>query len=372
MLYRPTQIVVNLQSIFKNTQAVKAAIGNCKLMAVVKANAYGHGLVQVAKATLSAGASFVGVAIAEEGVTLRKNGITAPILVLGVVNKEGALACLKHDLTITVCQEEFLYTLHALCEKHHAKANIHLKLDTGMGRIGVSDLDALKRMLLIIQDMERITLTGAFTHFANADTLADDYTAVQNKEFKEMVRFLPKGLLLHCANSAATLRYPDTHYDMVRAGLALYGYSPVKTPVRLTPALMFKTQVAFVKQVKKGALLSYGCTYQMPRDGMIATLPVGYGDGYHRNLSEKAYVLIQGVRCKVVGRICMDQMMVDVTHLPLVSPGEEVVLLGKQQTQEIDANELAEWADTIPYEILLAATARVPIDYINQVPEERE
>ena len=364
MLLRSTCTKVDLSNISENVQEIKKFIGDTQLMAVVKGKAYGHGLVEVAKTVLQAGATWLGVAIPQEGEILRNEGITAPILVLSLVNVEGAIACAQNDLTFTLCDAGMLPALQAHCQKHDVMMNVHLKIDTGMGRIGVRTQAEVEHFLHVIEQMPALHLTGVYTHFADADDETSSFSTLQMERFTQFLPLFPKGILVHACASAATLRFSNYHFDMVRMGIAMYGYSNVSTTLTLRPALSWHTEVAHVKQVAKGTPIGYNCTYTMPRDGKVATLTVGYADGYHRAFARMGQVLVHGKRCKIIGTICMDQMMVDVTNVPEVAPGDEVVLLGTQQGETIDASEMATWANTIHYEVLLMPTMRVPTYYI--------
>ena len=369
MQYRGTYIQVDLNAVAHNARALKASIAPTPhMMAVVKANAYGHGLIEVAKTALRNGADHLGVAIPEEGEQLRQHGIAAPILVLGAVNEKGAEASVRWGLTQTVFDECRVRLLEDAAKRLGLEAQVHLKIDTGMGRIGVRDEKELQTVLDALNDAPHVRLTGAFTHFADADGDTDAYSRRQFERFETLRKLLPGGILIHAAASAAGARYPFARYDMVREGIALYGCAPVRECPPLLPALSWHTEIAYVKELPAGESVSYGCTYRAAAPIRVATLPVGYGDGYHRALSGKAQVLIGGKRCKVLGRVCMDQIMADVTALP---PHEAVigapcVLLGKQGAEEITADELAAWAGTISYEMLLAATARVPAHYLQE------
>lgn len=368
MRYRETYIQVDLRAIAENTKALRAAMGNTPhMMAVVKANAYGHGLIPVAKTALDNGADWLGVAIPEEGEALRAHGIDAPILVLGGVNEQGAQASVRHGLVQTVFDPERIFMLEKAAAAQGKTVEVHLKCDTGMGRIGVRTPRELQAVFSAIQACPHVQLTGAFTHLADADGEDAAYSLQQLEQFKALLSLLPKGILCHAAASTAALRYPQARFHMVRQGIALYGYPPVTPSPALIPALSWHTEIMHVKQIQPGDCISYGCTYRAEKACRVATLPVGYGDGYHRALSSKAEVLVGGVRCPVIGRVCMDQMMVDVTDVPEGAScvGAPVVLLGSQGSDAISADELAAWADTISYEMLLAATARVPIVYIN-------
>ena len=366
MQYRGTYIRVDLSAIADNTRALRAFVfPTPHMMAVVKANAYGHGLIPVAETALNNGADYLGVAIPEEGETLRKAGVRAPILVLGAVNRRGAEASAAFGLTQAVFDRERVRMLEDAAARLGVTAEAHLKCDTGMGRIGVRTVEEARDVLAEIERSPHVRLTGAFTHFANADGVSDAYSLEQIRAFEALRALLPRGITVHAAASAAAVRYPQARYDMVRQGISLYGCAPVEGGPALRPALSWHTEIAYVKTLPAGACVSYGCTYRTERITRAATLPVGYGDGYHRALSGKARVLVGGRRCPVIGRVCMDQIMADVTDVPenACRIGAPVVLLGRQGSEEITAQELASWAGTISYEMLLAATARVPILY---------
>lgn len=366
MRYRRTYIRVDLSAIADNARMLKASIAPTPhMMAVVKANAYGHGLIPVAKTALENGADHLGVAIPEEGETLRRAGVRAPILVLGAVNQDGAAASVSFGLIQTVFDRERVRFLEAAAARMDREALVHIKCDTGMGRIGVRTAEEMRAVLDEISRSPHVLLTGAFTHFADADGADDRYSLEQMRRFSALRALLPAGILFHAAASAAGCRYPAARLDMVREGISLYGCPPVKECPPVRPALSWHTEIAYVKTLPAGECLSYGCTYRTDRETRVATLPVGYGDGYHRALSGRAQVLVGGARCPVIGRVCMDQIMADVTNAPenACRIGAPVVLLGRQETEEITAEELAAWAGTISYEMLLAATARVPIEY---------
>lgn len=368
MRYRGTYIQVDLSAVARNAAALKRAVAPAGMMAVVKANAYGHGLVPIARTALKSGADFLGVAIPEEGETLRRAGIAAPILVLGAVNRQGAAASVRWGLTQAVFDPQRVEMLEQEAESQEKTALVHLKCDTGMGRIGVRDEQELRAVLEKLKACPHVRLTGAFTHFADADGAGEEYTRRQIERFEEMRKLLPHGIVIHASASAAGARYPQARYDMVREGISLYGCPPVPQEIPVEPALSWHTEIAYVKTVPSGACVSYGCAFRAQRETKVATLPVGYGDGYHRALSGKAQVLIAGKRCPVIGRVCMDQMMADVTDLSPAEAvlGSPVVLLGKQGEDEITADQLAAWAGTISYEVLLSATARVPVEYIGE------
>ncbi len=364
--YRGTYIQVDLDAVAHNVRLLKKETAKDRhMLAVVKANAYGHGIVQVARVALENGADYLGVAIPEEGETLRNAGITAPVLVLGGVNEKGAAASVKMDLIQTVFDTERIYMLEKAALEQHKTAQVHLKIDSGMGRIGVRSVEGVQAILEALEKCPHVQLTGAFTHFADADGEEENYTVQQMALFDEMTALLPKGIVLHAAASAGSARFAQARYDMVRQGIALYGCKAGKSTYKVRPALSWHTEIVYVKTIPAGACVSYGCTFEAKQETKVATLPVGYGDGYSRSLSGKAQVLVAGKRCNVLGRVCMDQIMVDVTALSdyELYIGAPVVLLGAQGEERITADEMADWAGTISYEMLMAATARVPVMY---------
>ncbi|MBR6029862.1 MAG: alanine racemase [Clostridia bacterium] len=333
---------------------------SAQLMAVVKADAYGHGAVRTARAALSAGASALAVAVPEEGVQLRMARITAPVLVLGLTNVQGAEECVRYGLTMTVCSRQGVFMAEIAAYNLASEALVHLKLDTGMGRIGARDEVEVRAVLKAIEECPDVRLTGAFTHFADADGDDMAYTREQLRRFRELTAILPPGLTLHCANSAAIHRLmPEAAFDMVRMGISLYGYPPVETDCSLTPAMSWTAEVTWVKDLPAGETVSYGRTWRADGTRRIATIACGYGDGYHRAASGRAEVLLHGKRAPVVGRICMDQMMADVTDIPGVQPGDQAVLMGQDGEERITAEDIARWSGTISYEVLLAAKNRV-------------
>ena len=354
--------VVTLTNIEENMRAIRSALPETvKALAVVKADGYGHGATRTATAALRGGASMLAVASVDEGVQLRKDGITAPILVLGAVTEADVLRGVENDLIQTVCSAEMV----ALCETAAAEAKkqteVHLKVDTGMGRIGVRTEDEREEVLKALRESPHVTLSGVFTHFSDADGGEDgeEYTRQQFERFLEMTKDLPETVIRHCCNSAAIHRHPEMYLDMVRAGISLYGYPPVKTDLPLKPCMTWTASVSYVKELPAGAYVSYGRTWQADRPIRAATVTCGYGDGYHRCAAKKAFVLIRGRRAKIIGRICMDQMIADVTDIPDVKTGDEAILIGEDGTERITAEDLAEWSGTISYEILLSAGSRV-------------
>ncbi len=351
---------INLAALRQNLCIIRKNLpASTMLLAVVKADAYGHGIVQVARAARQAGADWLAVARTDEGVHLRREGADGPILVLGASSEGEMVDGVEYGLTLAVCSAEMVHMLQSAAQKQGREAFMHLKIDTGMGRIGVRDENEVRQVLAALEACPLVRMTGAFTHFADADGDTDAYTRMQLARFRRLTTLLPQGIIRHCANSASIHRYPEAAMDMVRAGITMYGCPPVRTDMPLLPVMDWRTAVTFVKDVQAGDKVSYGCTFTAERPLRLATVACGYGDGYHRHASGRAQVIIRGKRARVVGRICMDQMMVDVTDIPGVQPGDDVILLGGEGDAAISAEELASWSDTISYEVLLAATERV-------------
>jgi len=353
---------VDMAAIRHNAAVLRAHIPEkTRLMAVVKANAYGHGLIPTARAVLQGGADWLGVATAEEGAALRAAGIQAPCLVLGNVSPQGAVIAVQSHLVQTVCDAQGVMLMQKACEEQGKSARVHIKIDSGMGRIGARTPEEVDSVLKALSECRSLSLEGAFTHFAKA--VDAERTKMQYERFMQLVQALPAGVILHAAASDAMLRYPQYHLDMVRVGIALYGCAGDMT----RPAMQWETQVVYVKDIGVGDAVSYDGTFTAVRPMRVATIAAGYGDGYARACSNRASVLIHGCRCPVLGRVCMDQTIVDVTHVPQTCAGDTVVLLGKQQGASITAQELADWADTIPYEALMWHRGRVPVTTENEL-----
>ena len=362
---------MDLAALRSNIRLLKESLpADTMLMAVVKADAYGHGIVPAAKNALSAGAQWLAVARTDEGIALRKAGIHAPVLVLGAASGLEIGDGVRHDLTLAVTDPRMVMAVQRWAEKENTTGYVHLKLDTGMGRIGVRTEAEVSDMLAAVDACPCVRLTGVFTHFADADGDTPDYTRLQLERFKALTASMPADVIRHCANSAAIHSYPEAAMSMVRAGISMYGYPPVETALPLRPVMDWRTAVTYVKTVQPGDKVSYGCTFTAQQPMKLATVACGYGDGYHRCGSGKAQVIIQGRRCPVVGRICMDQMMVDVSELADVEPGDEVILIGEDGGERITAEDLANWCGTISYEVLLAATERVHRRWIHDCDEE--
>lgn len=372
-LIRPVWVEIDLDAIRHNLTEIRRQIGPMvEIMAVVKAEAYGHGAIQVAKTALQAGANRLGVALPEEGIALREAGITAPILVFSPLQVEQANVMVKYDLTPTICMLEPAVALSRATIKAGKVISIHLKIDTGMGRIGVP---ANEGVIFIkkLQSLPGIILEGLFSHLATADEQDKEYAKYQIKTFNKVIVDLKnEGLLpakIHLANSAAIIDLPLTYYNMVRPGIMLYGMYPSLgvnlEKVRLKPAFALKTKVVFVKRVAPGITISYGRKFTVPKDTTIITIPIGYADGWLRRLTGKAEVLISGKRFPIVGTICMDLSMVDVGDEP-VAIGQEVVLIGSQGDESISVDEIANHLETINYEVTCMISDRVPRRYVNE------
>ena len=352
---------INLDTLRHNIQTLRGRLpSTTKLLCVIKADAYGHGAPFCARNALAAGADWLAVATAAEGLELRKCGIQAPILILGPSDAEETEQSVRNGLTMTVCSSKDVENIRQAVHDLNCEAYVHLKLDTGMHRIGVRTLEERNDLLNLMTQEKGIRLTGAFTHFADADGPDEAYTRKQFERFLTLTDDLKGTLIRHCSNSAAMERFmPEMALDMVRAGIIMYGYPPVPTDMDLEPVMEWTTSVTFIKEIQAGDAVSYGCTFVADHPMRIATVRCGYGDGYHRAASGRAEVLIRGHRCRVVGRICMDQMMVDVSEVPDIEIGDRVTLIGKNGQQMITAEDIARWADTISYEVLLSCTDRV-------------
>jgi alanine racemase len=365
---RPTFVQVSLDAIRSNINLIKE-ITQTPIMAVVKANAYGHGAVDVARAVEEIGVDWFGVAFSGEGLALRKAGIKANILVMGYTPPELSGDAIENDLSLTVYDPNLAKEYSKCASEIGRNARLHLKVETGMGRLGIHVSDALS-LAKKIKSMKRLHLEGIFTHFASADEEDRSFTRMQCAQFEIVLdelrseRISPE--LIHAANSAGALRFPEARYDLVRIGIAMYGLHPSNDyhlSAGFKPALQWKTRVSQVKWLDPGTPISYGRTYYTRSRELIAVLPVGYGDGYRRSPPSNSHVLLNGVRIPVVGRVCMDQLMVSITEAGDVQQGDEVVLIGRQGDASITAEEVGNWWGTINYEVVCGILARVPRFY---------
>ncbi len=364
-LDRPTCAIIDLDALARNYREVASRIGRRKVLAVVKAQAYGHGAVPVARRLLEVGASMLGVALVEEGRELRDAGIQVPILVMGPVFPEQAEAIVQLGLTPVVFTISGARALSECAERQSKTVPVHVKIDTGMGRIGLPPADAAGFIGDIVK-FPGLVVEGLMTHFADADLQNKRFASEQMDRFETLIDALEeKGIAVpvrHAANSAAVLAYDRALFTMVRPGLMLYGYDPRESreSALLQPVLSLVTRIAFLKKVAAGTSVSYGRTFVTRRESLIATVPVGYADGYDRALSNRGEALVRGLRVPVAGRVCMDMTMLDVTDVPHVAEGDEVVMIGTQGRERITAEDIAEKTGTIPYEVLCGISGRVP------------
>jgi alanine racemase len=369
----PLALDIDLSTIRSNAAAVKQLIGpRCELLAVVKANGYGLGAARVARAALDGGATRLGVARVDEGVRLRAEGFTCPILVMGYAAPGEAWAVARNALTPVLHRRNTAEELESAADAlglPPGHVRVHIKIDTGMGRFGclTSEFPDLASCVL---RCPHLRLEGLMTHFADADSQDLSFARSQLERFAEVLdRAAAMGIqfeLVHAANSAGTLALPESRFNMVRVGIMLSGHYPaphLRDAVSLTPAVTLRAQLARVFSVAPGDSVGYGRTWVAPRPAKIGVLPAGYGDGYRHVLSNRGLALVRGSRCPVVGRVSMDQTAIDLTELPDALEGEEVVLIGRQGDDEISVDELARWAGTISYEILTGITERVPRRY---------
>jgi alanine racemase len=362
---RPTYLEVNLPRLKQNLENIRAHVAPAKVMAVLKANAYGHGVDGVAP-YIAPYADYIGVALVEEGIHLREIGIDKPILVMGGTLPEQVPAFVQYDLTLTASSLELLDAAEQSAQEAKAKLKVHLKIDTGMERIGVHDYEAgpfLEKSLLC----RHLDIEGIFSHFANSESPDLAHARLQLERFNEVLSFyekqsVPHPPIRHMANSGAVLQLPESHFDMVRPGLMFYGVYPgrdVKKTVDVKPALTWRSRVAYSKITQPGRPVSYGSLWQTEVPARIVTIPCGYADGYFRRMTNQAQVLINGKKYPQVGRICMDQFMVNVGDDD-AKVGDDVILLG----DGITAEDFAEWTGTNEYEVMTNISARVPRVFI--------
>ena len=367
--YRPTFAEIDLSALRHNLRKIRDMVGpDTKILGVVKADAYGHGMKDIARVLAKDGIDYLGVASLDEAVELRSIGIRRKILVLGAILEREIEGVLKFDVIQTISCLRIAKALSSFAAGKNKKIRVHLKIDTGMGRIGVWHKEAVTFVQQVAR-LKNIIIDGIFTHFPSAECDIN-FTRQQIRDFSCLVEDLKNhGIdipIKHTSNSMAIAGFKEAHMNMVRPGLLMYGLYPrkdLKNRLRLRPVLSLKTKVVYVKSIMKGRSVSYGRTYIADKKTKIATIPIGYGDGYSRHLSNKASVLIKGKRVPIVGRICMDMSMIDVGILGNVKPGDNVVLIGKQGKGHISVEELAELENTIPYEVVCNIGRRVPRIY---------
>ena len=367
LLYQ-THARIHLQNIRSNIEGIRRTVGEQrKILIAVKANAYGHGAVEVARMAEAIGIDWLGIATVPEGIELRNAGISLPILKFSPAFPEEMQAAVDNDITLSVCERENSEKLNEIATELGRKINVHLKIDTGMGRIGVTPQDAPKFAQYIETECPNLHLQGVFTHLPVSDSADTTYTQEQITLFAATVDNLQKRIgrkieLVHCANSGGVLAHPASWFDMVRPGIMIYGFYPSSETLQsidLKPGLSFITRVSFIKKVNAGTTIGYGRTWSAPEDTWIATIPVGYADGFNRLFSNRGRVLIKGRSYPIVGRVCMDQSMVNLGPQTEICVGDEVILIGRSGNLEISAYEWAEKLNTITYEVICQINHRV-------------
>mgnify|MGYP004603539383 FL=1 len=366
---------IKLDAVKDNVKNIRGLLKDgVRLLAVIKADAYGHGAVEVAQSLLfDGGADYFGVATYGEAEQLRRAGINTPVLILGAVFDDEYAELVKDDITLTVFDFDTAKKLSDTAKKLGKTAKIHIKIDTGMARIGFLPSEDAVEEIIKISKLDGIEIEGMFSHFAKADEADKMPTRVQFEKFmfikNELLKRGIKIPICHICNSAGIIDFPEYHLDMVRSGIITYGYYPSdfvnKDALKLESAMSFKSRVVHIKTVEKGTSVSYGGTFTAKEKMKIATVSAGYADGYSRLLSNKADVIINGVRCRVLGRVCMDQLMVDATHLKNINLGDEVILFGKSGNNKVTVEETAEIMGTINYEVMCGLSRRVPGVYIH-------
>ena len=369
-----TWVEIDKKAINHNLKEIRKFIGSkVKLMAVVKANAYGHGLVEIAKIAVHSDADWLGVDSLREALLLRESKISAPVLVMGYILKENLSKAINNNISLVVYNKDTIKKIASL----RKIAKVHIKIETGTSRQGIY-LDELADFIKLVKKSPEIQIEGIYTHFANIEDTTDySFAKEQLKKFNKalgIAKIENIKTMTHTACSAATILYPETHFDMIRLGISMYGYwsSPqtfvsaqnLGRGINLKPALSWKTRIAQIKKVKANAFVGYGLTERVVQDTKIAIIPVGYWDGYDRKLSSIGNVLIDGKRCKIIGRICMNMLIVNINHIPSAKVENEVILIGKQGNEEIQVEEISQKINTINYEIVTRINPLIPRIYI--------
>ncbi len=371
-IMRPVWAEINLDTIATNTKNIKKLVGDKELIAIVKADCYGHGAVDVVPTLLENGASRLAVAMLTEAIELRENNINAPIVILGYTPLYLGEELINYDIEQTVYDLDYAKELSKIALSFNKKAKIHIAIDTGMGRIGFLPGDDTVKTINEVYNLEGLEVIGIYSHFSTSDEKDKSYANEQLFKFKKVIADL-KALgieipLKHISNSGAIIDMPETYLNGVRPGIILYGYYPSKEVsndnLSVKPALTLKAKVAHVKELHKDMYISYGKTFKTNKKTIVATLPIGYGDGYPRALSENAKVIVNGKFASILGRICMDQCMIDVTDIENVKTGDEVIILGEEGDLKFNADDMAEALGTINYEILCRIKSRIPRVYI--------
>jgi len=372
MVSHPIWAEIDLSAIKNNIEEIRRITNpKSQVMAVVKANAYGHGAVEVSKVCLENGADRLAVARSTEALELRNAGITCPILVFGYCTEEEIEKMVENDITLTVYSFETASSIQKTAEKLGKHPKIHIKVDTGMSRLGFLPRKDAVETIQKIMELENIEVEGIYTHFADADNSDKTYTTLQFSRFTNFLHDLEENEIFipikHASNSAAIIDHPETHLNLVRPGIILYGLYPSelvhKERINLKPAMSLKVLVTHVKEVPENTKISYGCTFETKKPSKIASLPIGYADGFTRML-KNGYVLIHGSRVPVIGRICMDQCMIDVSYIENVQVGDVVTIFGTQENETIPIEEFGEKLGTINYELVCMVASRVPRKYL--------
>lgn len=368
MLNKRVCVYIHENAIRHNLNEIKKQIPyGTSIMPVIKADGYGHGALTFAN-ILKDDTSYFAVATVDEAVELRKGEIGNPVLVLGHTFPEEAEEAIKNDVILTITSYDDAVTVSEMAQKLDKKATVHVKIDTGMSRIGFPPTEESKKMIKKIALLKSITIDGIFTHFATADEIDKSFTKIQAERFFEFTKDLPAEYTLHAGNSAAIIQHKYASFDMMRPGIILYGLYPSdevdKSVLDLMPVMELRSHIAFVKTIKKGDTVSYGRTFTAENDMKIATIPVGYADGYPRLLSNKGRVIINGNYAPITGRVCMDQFMVDVSHIDGVKAGDEVILIGQKDGLSVSADEIAKLTGTINYEVTCNISKRVPREVV--------
>ena len=371
-ILRPAWAEIDLDAIAYNTRNIKKLIGDKDLIAVVKANCYGHGVIDIIPTLLENGVSRFAVAMISEALEIRDNKITAPVMILGFTPLYLGEELINNNIEQTVYDLDYAKELSKIALTLNKKAKIHIAIDTGMGRIGFLPNEKSIDNIAEICSLEGIEVIGIFTHFSTSDEKDKEYSHEQFTKMLSVMDTLKKrGIdipLKHVANSGAIIDLPDTYLDAVRAGIILYGYYPSdeidKNNLALKPALTLKATITNVKTLEKDMYVSYGRTFKTSNETIVATIPVGYADGYLRKLAENGKVIIKGEFAPIIGRICMDQFMIDVTNIPDVKIGDEVILLGEKNGLKYNADDMAKKLDTINYEVTCMLKSRLPRVYI--------
>ncbi len=366
-------VEIDLSALSNNVKVIKRCLrGNTQFGAVVKKNAYGHGLVPIAQSVVSTSVDYLAVYSLEEALELRCANITVPILVFGFIPPEVAKIVICAHLTPTVMTPELALALNSAAAELDTKVNVHVKVDTGLNRSGASFEDAAN-LLSFLFNLDHIEVGGLYTHFSSADELDKTPTETQLRRFLDLAKAFPTVKFLHAANSAATLRFPETHLNLVRVGIALYGLKPypfMEKDIPLRPVLSLKGQIARIHRLRASEGVGYGLTWKAPNDALIALVPVGYGDGLPRSLSNRGEALVRGRRVPIRGIISMDQCILDITNIAEAHVGDEVTFIGSQLYGQITAEEVAKWANMINYEIVTRLPARLPRYYLSSSAED--